>query len=263
MASKQLTGKIAVITGASKGIGQKIAVRLAMEGCDCLLVARTEQTLAQSAREIIKLTGQRIETAAVDLSSLKGCEQASGTAIRHFGHVDILVNCAGATKAGTFLDLPDEDWMDGFDLKFHGAVRLSRLLWPSLASRQGTVINIGGAATYSPNPNFMIGGAVNVAMAHFSKALSLQGLKDDVNVNVVHPGMTVSDRMQTLLETQAAAEGITVAQAKLKNIQASGIRRLGQPEDVAELVAFLCSPQARHIQGVGIPIDGGATTGFH
>lgn len=258
-----LAGKTAVVTGASKGIGRAIADRLAADGADVFLLARSGDTLAAAAREIESAHGVSTGFHAVDLKTLAGCEQAAKAAIDRFGRVDILVNCAGDTKSGIFPQQPDAEWLDGFDLKFHGAVRLSRLLWPALKQAKGTVVNVGGGAAYTPSPNFMVGGAVNVALAHFTKSLSKLGLKDDVNVNIVHPGMTVSDRMQMLLEAQSRNEGISVEEAMERNVSGAGIRRLGQPEDVAHAVAFLCSPASRHIQGVQIAIDGGATGGLH
>lgn len=263
MQEKPLAGKKAVVTGASKGIGRAIAERLASDGCDVFLLARSADALKAAADRIESDHGVAAGFRAVDLKSLSGCEEAAAAVLDRFGGIDILVNCAGDTKAGTFPDQPDADWMDGFDLKFHGAVRLSRLLWPALKNAKGTVVNVGGGAAYTPGPGFMVGGAVNAALAHFTKALSKQGLKDDVNVNIVHPGMTVSDRMQTLLEHQAKTEGISIAEAKERNVSGAGIRRLGQPEDVANAVAFLCSPASRHIQGVQIAVDGGATGGMH
>lgn len=263
MLQNELQGKVAVITGATGGIGKIISERLARDGCDCLLVARHEDVLSKLASELSLNSGRKVEYAAADLRTIKGCKKTSDLALRYFTGVDILINCAGATKGGTFLDLGNNDWIDGFNLKFHGAVRLSRLLWPTLKTRKGTIINIGGSAAYSPNANFMIGGAVNVALAHFSKSLAELGLKDDVNVNIIHPGVTVTDRMTTLHDAQAKAENKSVSEVQQNNIETAGVRRLGQPEDIAELVAFLCSPKARHIQGVGISVDGGSTKGFH
>lgn len=263
MPENTLAGKVAVITGASKGIGRAIADRLAADGANVFLLARSDDALAAASEEIEKAHGVSAGYQAVDLKTLHGCEQAAHAVLDRYGRVDILVNCAGDTKAGIFTAQPDEEWLDGFDLKFHGAVRLSRLLWPALKEAKGTVVNVGGAAAYTPGPNFMVGGAVNSALAHFTKSLSKLGLKDDVNVNIVHPGMTVSDRMQMLLEQQSKNEGISIEEAEERNVAGAGIRRLGQPEDVANAVAFLCAPASRHIQGVQIAIDGGATGGMH
>jgi 3-oxoacyl-[acyl-carrier protein] reductase len=258
----ELSAKTALVTGASKGIGQAIATRLAADGADVALVARDAAALQAVANEISSRHGVKAIAIASDLATHDGCQTAAERVIAGFGGLDILVNCAGDTKAGAFPAQPDEDWMSGFSLKFFGAVRLTRLLWEHLKARNGTVINIGGAAAYTPAPGFMIGGAVNAALAHFTKALSKQGLIDDVNVNIVHPGATETERMEMLIKQEAAASGLSEAEVRRRNHERAGIRRLGVPADVAEAVAFLCSQRARHIQGVGIAIDGGATPGL-
>ena len=251
--------RVAVISGGSRGIGKAIAQRLAQDGCDCLLAARSEETLRTAAQRIAQESGRRIEICPTDLRTTAGCEAVYTMATATFGHVDILVNCAGATQGGRFLALDDGLWADGFALKFHGAVRLSRLFWPMLTQSHGTVINIIGGAARAPDPDFMIGGAVNAALANFTKALAGLGLRDDVNVNAVHPGMTVTERLDEIYANRARLAGTTVEEAKRAGLEKSGVRRLGTPQDVAELVGFLCSPAARHIQGVAIAVDGGAS----
>lgn len=257
----ELANRAALVTGASKGIGRAIARRLAVEGVEVAVVARSGEALADAVAEI-EAAGGKAHALPADLSTEAGCQAAATGALAALGRLDILVNCAGATRAGAFPDQPDADWIDGFALKFHGAVRLTRALWTALVERKGTIINIGGAAAYTPGPGFMVGGAVNAALAHFTKALSKQGLKDDVNVNILHPGMTETDRMEALLLQEAKASGIPLDQLRASKSAEAGIRRLGRPDDVAEAVAFLCSPGARHIQGVGIAVDGGATPGL-
>ena len=256
-----LKDKVAVISGGSRGIGKAIARSLAQEGCDCLLAARSQENLQEAAQLITHESGRKVEICPTDLRTLDGCRAVHELAQNSYGQVDILVNCAGATQGGLFLELDDTVWEDGFALKFYGAVRLSRLLWPMLKNSHGTVINIIGGFARTPDPDFMIGGAVNAAMANFSKALAKLGLRDDVNVNAVHPGMTVTERLEEIFAGRAKLAGTTVEEAKKDNIQKEGLRRLGQPEDVAALVCFLCSPQARHIQGTAISVDGGATAG--
>jgi NAD(P)-dependent dehydrogenase (short-subunit alcohol dehydrogenase family) len=109
----------------------------------------------------------------------------------------------------------------------------------------------------------MVGGVVNAALSNFSKSLAAQGLRDDVNVNWVHPGLTVTERLDQIFEGRAGQQGKTKDQVKKETIAHEGIRRLGQPEDVAALVAFLCSDEGRHIQGTAIQIDGGGTPGYY
>lgn len=255
----ELEGKVAVVTGGSRGIGKAIARRLAEEGCDVVIAARTEEVLAVTATEISSATGRRIEPIAVDLSTLEGCESLHVETLARFNQVDILINCAGATKSGPFPELSDEIWQEGFDLKFFGAVRLSRLFWPQLVESHGSVIHIVGGMARTPNPNFAIGGAVNAALANFGKALAGLGLDDDVNVNMIHPGQTVTERLDEMMADQAARTGQTPDQVLDATVKRQGIRRLGTPDDVAELAVYLCMPRARHIQGTAISVDGGAT----
>jgi len=259
----ELEGKIAVVTGGSRGIGRAIAARLAADGADSLLAARSEQDLKRAAARIEEASGRRVEYFAGDLRSLGGCEAFAKTARRAYGGVDILVNCAGAMQGGRFLEIADAAWDDGFALKFFACVRLSRLMWPMLKERHGSVINIIGGYARTPDPDFMIGGAVNAATANFSKALAGQGLRDDVNVNAVHPGSTRTERLVGIIATQAELAGTTAEEAERARMEAEGVRRFGEPEDVASLVAFLCSPAARHIHGAAIATDGGATKGVY
>jgi len=257
-----IDGSVAVVTGGSKGIGRAIAERLAADGADLVLAARTATDLSGTAAAIRDATGRRVETVAVDLRTPEGATTLHDLALEHFGKIDILVNNAGATKAGAFLELDDETWLDGFALKFHGAVRLCRLFWPELVSSHGTVVNIIGGLARMPATDIMIGGAVNAALANFTKALAGLGLRDDVNVNAIHPGQTVTERFETLLATRAAGAGVSPDEFQQRIIDRQGVRRLGRPEDVAAVVSFLCSPEARHVQGVSIGVDGGATGGL-
>lgn len=258
-----LEDKVAVVSGGSKGIGKAISRKLAENGSDVVICARTPSILDEVAKEISSETGRRVVPVSADLSSLEGCELLYRETKSAFDRVDILVNCAGATTSGPFLELSDEVWQDGFDLKFFGAVRLSRLFWRDIAASHGSVIMIDGGAARTPNPQFTIGGAVNAAMANFGKALAGLGLQDDVNVNIIHPGQTLTDRLGDLIASQAEQAGQTAEEFLQATIDRQGIRRLGTPEDVAELAAFLCSPRARHIQGTAISVDGGGTKGLY
>lgn len=258
----ELEGRVAVVTGGSRGIGKAIARRLAEEGTDVVISARSADTLQTSAEEISSATGRRVVTVPADLSTLAGCEMLHREATSAFDHIDVLINCAGATKGGPFLELSDQIWQDGFDLKFFGAVRLSRLFWPQLLESHGSVVHIIGGMARTPNPNFAIGGAVNAALANFGKALAGLGLVDDVNVNMIHPGQVQTERLDEMMADQAAQSGKTPDQVLQETIQRQGIRRLGTPEDIAELVVFLCLPRARHIQGTAISVDGGGTKGL-
>ena len=251
------------MSGGSRGIGRAIAMELAMGGCDCLLAARTWSELQAARRLITDASGRRVETIAADLRSSEGCSSVRNALQERFGRIDVLVNNAGATRGGDFLEQTDEVWKDGFALKFYACVRLSRLFWPALVDSRGYIVNIVGGFARTPDPNFLIGGAVNAAMANFTKGLAARGKREGVNVNAIHPGLTETERVQELFEGRAALLGRPVEEVRAKALKKQGLRRLGTPEDVAKLAAFLCSKDARHIQGTAIAVDGGATEDLH
>ena len=260
---KPFKNKTAFVTGASKGIGYACALRLAEGGANVFLSSSNDERLRKASQEINKKTGVKVGFHASDLRQLNGCIEAAETLIDTFGGFDILINSAGATKGGIFPDQPDEEMVDGFALKFFSAVRLCRLLWPELKKSHGYVVNIVGGFARTPASDFIVGGVVNAALANFSKALAHQGLKDDVNVNWIHPGLTETERLQAIFETRANQQNRSVEKIREEIVIAEGIRRLGKPEDVTELVTFLCSSQARHIHGTGISVDGGGSKGYY
>jgi 3-oxoacyl-[acyl-carrier protein] reductase len=256
-------GKIVVVSGASRGIGLAIAQTFARAGAQTVIAASSEARLADAVRRIEASGALKPIPVAADLRTLDGCAAVYRAVNESFGRCDVLVNSAGATRAGAFLSQPDEEWQDGFALKFYSCVRLCRLFWPMLRSSHGIVINIIGGAARTPDAEFLVGGSVNAAMANFTKGLSGLGKRDDVNVNAILPGLTETERVQTLFEQRAAATGITPEQARNDAIAKEGIRRLGKPEDVAELALFLADDRARHIQGTAIAVDGGGTSGLY
>ena len=258
----QFQGKVAVITGGSRGIGRAVAVAFAREGAQTVIASSSEANLAAAAKTIAQ-SGAAPLAVGGDLRKLEGCQQVLARVQERFKRCDILVNSAGATKAGNYFDLPDDAWLDGYALKFFGCVRMCRLFWPLLKDAQGHVVNIIGGAARSPGPDFLIGGSVNAAMGNFSKGLSQLGKKDGVNVNAIHPGVTQTERLEQLLEMRSKASGKTVEQLRTEATQKDGLRRLGQPEDIAALTLFLCSEGARHIQGTAIAVDGGSTVGYY
>lgn len=259
----EFSNKIVVITGGSRGIGLGIGKAFAREGAQIVLVSSSAENLANAAKAVNAIAVSAALTIEADLRNVTACESVFAKVKERFGRCDVLVNCAGGTKAGSYLDLPDTAWIDGFALKFLGCVRLCRLFWPLLKAAEGHVINIDGGAARSPSAEFLIGGSVNAAMGNFSKGLSQLGKRDGVNVNVIHPGTTETERNLQLLAQRAAASGRTVAELQAETLAKSGIRRVGKPEDIAELALFLCSERARHIQGTAIAVDGGATVGYY
>jgi len=258
----EFQGKVVVVSGGSRGIGRGIAAAFAREGAQTVLASSSAENLAAAAKTIAAVGAQPL-TIAGDLRQLAGCEQVLARVKERFGRCDVLVNNAGRTRAGNFLELPDEAFVDGFALKYFACVRLTRLFWPLLKEAHGNVINIVGGAARSPAPDFLIGSSVNAAVASFAKGLSKLGMRDDVNVNVIHPGNTATERQEELLQQRAAATKRPIEELRAEAIAKTGIRRVGEPEDIAALALFLCSQRARHIQGTAIAVDGGATVGYY
>jgi NAD(P)-dependent dehydrogenase (short-subunit alcohol dehydrogenase family) len=259
---QEFKDKVVVVSGASRGIGRAIASGFAREGAQTVLASSSEPNLAAAA-EGIAAHGARPLTIAGDLRTLAACERVFRRVEQAFGRCDVLVNNAGATRAGNFLELSDELWLDGFALKFFAAVRLTRLFWPLLRQAQGHVINIIGGAARTIEPEFLIGGSVNAAEANFTKGLSRLGMREGVHVNAIHPGQTATDRTEQLIQQRAAAQGKSTDEVRSAMVAKSGARRMGTAQDIAELALFLCSARAEHIQGTAIAVDGGATPGVY
>jgi 3-oxoacyl-[acyl-carrier protein] reductase len=256
-------GKVVVVTGGSRGIGKAIAAAFAAEGALTVLAASSQENLDAAAAAIARDGAVQPEVCAADLRRLDGCERVHRFVAERHGRCDVLVNSAGATRAGAFLKMSEAAWQDGFALKFFGCVNLCRLFWPLLSAARGHVVNIVGGAARTPDPEFLIGGSVNAAMANFSKGLAGLGKRDGVNVNAILPGMTETERVEQLFRQRADATGLMVEEVRIQQMAKDGVARLGRPDDVAALALFLCAERARHIQGTAIAVDGGATAGLY
>ena len=255
---KTLDGKIAIVTGASRGIGRAISLRLAQEGATLVLASRTQTDLDKVASEI-KSKGGKATAVAGDLRDPGAPAALVKAALAANGAIDIIVNNAGATKRGDFFKLTDADWADGFALKFMGAVRLTREAWPHLKARRGSVLNIIGSGGRTPGAEFTIGGSVNGACLSFTKALADIGIQDGVQVNAINPGRVKTDRFQQTLLEEAALHGGDTDAALKAMVQKARIVRLGEPEDIAHLAVYLVSPHSRYMHGSLIDLDGGTT----
>jgi 3-oxoacyl-[acyl-carrier protein] reductase len=226
-----MTGKVAIVTGSTKGIGKAIAERFTADGAQVVTTGRSGGSIALDLREAD--AAQRV----VDFTLAK------------FGRIDIVVNNAGATKRGDFLELTDADFSDGFALKYFGAVRLTRAAWPHLKAAGGSVVFISGVGGRTPGAQFTIGGSVNAALLSFTKAIAELGVRDGVQVNAISPGTIRTARFAA--RVKAEEEPAFVRDAR--------ITRVGEPEDVAALVKFVVSAEGRLLHGSLIDIDAGAT----
>ena len=241
--------KIALITGASQGIGAAITTLLNKNNIKVILVSRSKKKL-KNFQSTLKNKKNSI-IISKDLRTLSVCKTLS----KKVKKINYLINVAGATKGGQFLKLPDNLWNDGFDLKFKAAVRLTREFWPTLKKNKGKVINVGGGAARNPSNTFMIGGAVNSALNNFSKALAMQGKIDKVSVSIVHPGMTLTSRLQSLLNTESKIQKKTVKEILQKKCKGDKIKRPNYPEEIAKLVYKLIKDRKSNFKNLAI--DGG------
>jgi NAD(P)-dependent dehydrogenase (short-subunit alcohol dehydrogenase family) len=257
-ASQPLAGRRAIVTGASRGIGRAIAVRLAREGAHVILGARDAGALSD-VRDSIRTGGGAADFLALDLRLPDAPARLAAFAVETLDGIDILVNNAGATRRGAFELLTDDDWTDGFALKFFGAVRLTRAAWPHLKHSRGSVLFISGVGGRTPGAQFTIGGSVNAALLSLTKALSDAGLEDGIRVNTINPGTIRTQRFQSRLEALAREQSIPPAAAEAEFVRTARVARIGEPEDVAALAAFILGPEGSLLHGAIIDLDAGAT----
>jgi NAD(P)-dependent dehydrogenase (short-subunit alcohol dehydrogenase family) len=255
----ELNGKVALVTGANRGIGAAVAAELAREGMHLCLVARDSTKLREVADTLVRTANVAVHTFSADLRDQAAPAQAIAEAVGHFGRLDLLVNNAGATKRADFFTLTEEDWQDGFALKFHGYVRMTRAAWPHLLSTKGSIVNIVGIGSRAGSAEFTIGGSVNVALLNFTKAMADIGVQQGVRVNAVNPGLIATDRFTRNVERVMREQGLGHDEALAFLLSGHGTTRVGLPEEIGSLVAYLASAKADFIQGSIIDIDGGAT----
>jgi 3-oxoacyl-[acyl-carrier protein] reductase len=251
----KLSGGVAIVTGASRGIGRAIAETLSAEGMKITAAARSKDQLDALAKSI--KTDCLVQ--AVDLRTPEAPAAVVDATIKQFGRIDLLVNNAGATKRGDFFELTDADWDDGFALKFFGAMRLSRAAWRHLQATHGAIVNIIGVGGRTGSADFAIGGSVNAAFRLFTKALADRGVKDGVRVNAINPGYIKTERLETRLKSFAAEHGVDVPRAEVEMAKASGVSRFGEPAEIAAAVAFLASSRCGFCHGALLDVDGGQT----
>jgi 3-oxoacyl-[acyl-carrier protein] reductase len=254
--TSDLQNKVALVTGASRGIGKAIALELAAAGCDLLLTARDHDALEATAQAAQSM-GRRVQIHVADLRSESEPARLASLAKDCFGRLDILINNAGANRRGDFFSLTDADWAAGFDLKFFAQVRLCRAAWPLLKEAGGSIVAIAGIGGRAPVADYMIGSSVIGAQLAFMKALADLGKHDGVQVNSINPGSVDTDRFRHRLGIIMKRTGLSETDATEHHRREIDVTRFGQPEDIAGLVAFVVSSRGRWLQGAAIDMDGG------
>ena len=258
-----IEGRVALVAAASKGLGKAAAMELAREGARVVIAARDEEELAAAADDIRHTTGADVLAVPADVTVVADIEALVGAAASEFGDIDILVNNAGGPRPGVFTDMTDADWLVAINLNLMSAVRLTRLVLPGMRrKRWGRIINMTSISVKQPLPNLILSNAARSAVVAMAKTLSLQVAADGITVNNVCPGTILTDRVRSLAANTAQVQGITPEQA-LQQMQADiPMGRLGRPEELAALIAFLASERASYITGATIQVDGGLYRGL-
>jgi 3-oxoacyl-[acyl-carrier protein] reductase len=260
----ELGGKVALVTGASRGIGRAVALALAAEGAKLALTARTASDLDDAASAAKSAGAQDVLTVAADLSRLDEVERVVASTVDRFGRLDVLVNNAGAIRGRDFLAIPDQQWTDDWSLKLLGYIRMARAVFPVMQRHGGgRICNIVGAAARNPAATYLTGGAANAALINFTKGLADLGARSGILVTAVSPAATRTSRWDALMAQQAAAAGKTPEAMIAEAERAYPLGRIGRPEDVADLVCFLVSARASFLTGICITVDGGSTRGVY
>ena len=250
----QLTGKTALITGGSSGLGRGAAEALAAEGCNLHLAARTESDLEKARTELMGDHGVDVTIHPTDLSA---GDAARELAERTEG-IDILVNCAGAIKAGKIEMIDEETWLEGWNLKVFGFINLTRAVYPAMCDRgSGVIVNIIGNAGEHPAANYICGSVGNAALIALTKALGAESLDHGVCVVGVSPGQTSTERLERQQRIKAEQDfGDAERWREMLTHLPAG--RPAKVEEIAEVVAFMASPRANWASGSILTVDGGA-----
>jgi 3-oxoacyl-[acyl-carrier protein] reductase len=251
-----MTNSVAVITGASQGIGRATAVRLARDYSSLALVARSRANLDSTA-ESVRKAGAEALVIDTDLSVAAAAHAVVERTLASFGRIDALLNIAGAVAQVDLFEMNDAQWESGLALKLHGARRLTIAAWPALKQARGSVVLMSGNSAVFPKAPYAAVGTINAAIVALAKAFADRGIEDGVQVNSVLPGPVMTGRRQSYLEHWAPLHGMTVAEAVAKFPIEVGIDRYGNPEEIAELMAFLVSPGAKWMTGSALRMDGG------
>ena len=251
-----LKDQVVFITGASRGIGRATAELLVEEGCHVAITGRDEDTLRRAVDELGG--GDRVLGIQGDMTKNEDIERAVGETIERFGHIDVLITCAGSSPGGLLENLTEEEWMGSLNLKFMGYVRSCRAVIPHLVERGGgAIVLVVGNDGLKPSYWEMTAGAANAADHNFASSLAEQYGPKGIRVNTVNPGPVDTDRWDGLEKAFARDKGCDQQTAHDLAVSSIPLGRICTPQEVANLVAFVASPRASFMNGAHIPIDGG------
>ncbi len=256
-----IKGKVAIVGGSSKGLGKACAVALAKEGANIVLCARNEEALQQTKSEI-ELLGVDVLALSVNMASAEDNRRVVDETIRKFGRIDILVNNSGGPKPGTFRDVSEQDLDEAYNAVLKYNIRMTKLCLPFMEkSGWGRIVNITSISVKEPIPNLILSNIFRSAVVSFAKSISKELIAKGITINNVAPGYFKTDRVTQLMQSRSQAEGISIEEYEQKAIQDFPHRRYMDPQELGDLVCYLCSEQAKSITGTTVQVDGGLLSG--
>ena len=254
-----LKGKVAIVGASSRGLGKASALALAQEGALVVICARHREPLEETAGEIERLSPGSVHAVPMDMSVHDDIKRLMKETVDRFGGVDIVVNNAGGPHAGPALDTTEQQWQEAVDQNLLSVVRLSGEAIPYMRQRGwGRIINILSVSVKQPIRNLMLSNSVRMGVVGYAKTMADELGQHNITVNNVLPGSILTDRIRSLHQAQAEREGSSVEKVQEENARSVPVGRIGQPEELGSLVAFLASERASYITGTSIQVDGGA-----
>jgi len=258
-----IKGKAAIVCGASRGLGRACAEALAGEGVRLIVCSRHFDRIFQTARVIAETYGTTVVPIAADLSQPDSPDKLVRETINKFGAVDILINNTGGPPAGKLEELDDGDWEQAFHLTLMSAVRMTRAVLPVMTKNGwGRVVNLASISVKQPIPTLILSNSLRAAVVGMAKTLSSQIAEKGVTINTIATGSFDTERLQSLFKNQAKKTGLTPQEAEAKLAATIPMGRIGKPEELAWLAAFLASERASYITGATIQVDGGSYAGL-
>jgi 3-oxoacyl-[acyl-carrier protein] reductase len=256
-----LAGKVAFVSGGSRGLGRAVAERLAREGAAVAIAARSSGGLEDAARDVRDATGAEVLAIAGDVTRAEDCARMVEETVRDLGGLDVLVTSMGGPPYGGAAGRTDEEWTAAFELVTLSVVRLARAALPHLRARRGAIVNITTPGVHQVIAGTALSTVARMATTGFAKYLATEMAPEGVRVNNVLPGWIATQRVVDLAEAEAAERGVAVDTVFGEQAAAIPMGHFGRAEDVADAVAFLASERAAYVTGVNLRVDGGWALG--
>ena len=260
----RLENKVSLVCAASEGLGKASAIELAKEGSTVAICSRSMEKLLMAKEDIHKKTGAEVKIFQADLTKHEQIIELHNQVSKKLGDIEVLVNNVGGPPPGTFETLKDEDWQSAINLTMMSVLRMSKLVLPSMKEKKwGRIINISSVSVKTPVNNLFLSNSIRLGVLGWAKALSDEVGKDGITVNTVCPGSTRTNRIISLFSETAKQTGQTIEQIEEISAQKIPMKRIGEPEELATLIAFLASERSSYMTGLAIQVDGGSARGYY